>query len=149
MVASEAGLLLFHPDRDSRLNRFPGAFQSHYNSFCDGQFCVHIMWPDFKLVWTAVKLLRSWKLLDSCFPIRKTTIPHENLWQGSELCSFKPTWVRLIPRQHLHQLEVTVAGMLSHHVNLRGFALRWQCSLSVAVLHSLRLKLLAGRSLLS
>lgn len=60
LVAAEAGLLLFHPDRDGGFNRFPGAFHHIiYNSFWNGQFGVHIMRPNSQLVWTAVGLLRN------------------------------------------------------------------------------------------
>ena len=51
---------------------------SLYNSFCDGQFCVHIMWPGFQLVWTAVKLLRNWKLLEKQQSHMKTSDKVQN-----------------------------------------------------------------------
>lgn len=39
VVAVEAGLLLFHPDRDGGFNRFPGAFHHIIYNFLE--------WPQF------------------------------------------------------------------------------------------------------
>lgn len=132
VVAAEAGLLLFHPDRDGGFNRFLGAFHHiTYNSFWNGQFGVHIMWPDFQLVWTAVGLLRNWGLLDSFN------------WENNS-----PGWKLLTKSIAEWYLEAcspassNVAGLPYQNVNLL-LCSAITARLSLAIIHSPGLKLLS------